>query len=606
MATSTSFQVEATFTSLAAPNPTIDQYSTALNGVNQSMNSLFKDTLWWSIGMLAVLILLIRVLARLQSHVRHLAGLSAATRAQQSYWAARSSWWRFKKDIQYAPLWKKRHNREIRLSSAINMGTLPSRFHAILLLAYLLSNFVYMAFLNYSRVDKYSVAAELRGRSGYLALANMIPLVILAGRNNPLIPLLQISFDTYNLFHRCFGRMFVLAVLVHSGAYLYVKAAAAGWSGVSHAILHDSFIAWGTTGTAASLLILMTSFSPVRHAFYETFKRTHILQVAILMLATLYHIDLAHLPQRNWIRAVIYLWIGDRVVRMLRTMWCNFSWGSGSATMASVESLPGDACRVTMHLPKHLVVKPGTHAYLRFATLNFWENHPFSIAWVDHIPDPSSLPLTEKRSQAPLQTVEGRTDVSFIIHAQTGLTKRLVDKAKMCSPRTLTLRAAFEGPYAGHHSLDSYGHVVLFAGSSGITHQLPYVRHLVGASHAGIVATRRVTLVWIVRDPDHLEWVRPWMDTILQMPGRRDVLRIKLFITRPKNPREIHSPSQSVQMFPGRPNVMTLLESEVREQFGAMCVTVCGPGGLADNVRQAVRGVQEAGCVDFIEESFTW
>lgn len=96
------------------------------------------------------------------------------------------------------------------------------------------------------------------------------------------------------------------------------------------------------------------------------------------------------------------------------------------------------------------------------------------------------------------------------------------------------------------------------------------------------------------------------MDIILQMPNRRDILNIKLFVTRPKSPREVHSPSTTVQMFPGRPNVMTILAKEVEEQIGAMCVTVCGPGGLADNVREAVRSVQDISSVDFIEESFTW
>jgi len=37
-----------------------------------------------------------------------------------------------------------------------------------------------------------------------------------------------------------------------------------------------------------------------------------------------------------------------------------------------------------------------------------------------------------------------------------------------------------------------------------------------------------------------------------------------------------------------------------------MCVTVCGPGGMADDVRAAARTAQEASAVDFIEESFSW
>ncbi len=96
------------------------------------------------------------------------------------------------------------------------------------------------------------------------------------------------------------------------------------------------------------------------------------------------------------------------------------------------------------------------------------------------------------------------------------------------------------------------------------------------------------------------------MDTILRIPNRKDLLRIQVFVTRPQNPRDIVSSSSTVKMFPGRPNVRLLLVKEVQEQVGAMCVSVCGPGGLADDVRASVRGVQGHSVIDFIEESFTW
>lgn len=67
------------------------------------------------------------------------------------------------------------------------------------------------------------------------------------------------------------------------------------------------------------------------------------------------------------------------------------------------------------------------------------------------------------------------------------------------------------------------------------------------------------------------------------------------------------STSGTVQKLPGRPNVVTLLAKEQDEQMGAMVVGVCGPGGLGDDVRGAVRGMQGLGTVvDFVEESFTW
>ena len=612
-ATATTSMNQTSTSQTATSSVSIGAYATGLTGVNQDMNNLFKKILWWSLGVLAMLILVFRIGERINHHWRHLAALNISGEAQVYWRKNESSWWKVKKHILYAPLGKKRHNREIRLSSAMNMGTLPSRFHTILLTAYVLSNFAYCAALNYKRLDKYSVVAELRGRSGVLAVVNMIALVILAGRNNPLITLLQISFDTYNLLHRWMGRIIVLESVIHTFAWAYVKHAATGWSGLDSMIASTPFISWGTVGTSAMILILILSFSPVRHAFYETFLNVHIILAFTAMIAVYIHIRIAKLPQEPYIQAVILLWFADRVARMFRIFYCN--WSRKGWTNASITALPGGATRVTMHLPKHLNIKPGTHAYLRFATLNAWESHPFSIAWVDHRPTNPTLPSTEKDFETDVESAvvpktidpsKTTTDVSFIIHSQTGLTKRLFDKATLCSPRTLTLKAALEGPYAGHHSLNSYGHAVLFAGSSGITHQIPYVRHLIQGFNDKTVATRKVCLVWIVRDAEHLEWVRPWMDLILRMPGRRDILTIKLFVTRPKNPREIHSPSATVQMFPGRPNIKLILNNEVKEQVGAMCVTVCGPGGLADNVREAVRDVQEQGVVDFIEESFTW
>lgn len=96
------------------------------------------------------------------------------------------------------------------------------------------------------------------------------------------------------------------------------------------------------------------------------------------------------------------------------------------------------------------------------------------------------------------------------------------------------------------------------------------------------------------------------MTSILAMENRRDILRILLFVTQPRSTQEIHSPSATVQMFPGRPNVDTLIGLEADKQISAMGVSVCGPGGLSDDVRLAVRRRQAWRNIDFVEESFSW
>lgn len=587
------------------PTSTILPYTHSLNGVNQEMNMMLKKGLWWTLGIFALVILSIRTGELMWARLR-LVNAMAVPREKQRYW--RTAQWEWmpwlKKNITYAPLWKKRHNREIQLSSAIQIGTLPSRLHFIVLTIYAVSNVIYMFLLNWAIENKYAFCAELRGRSGTLALANMVPLIILAGRNNPLISLLQISFDTYNLFHRWIGRLVVLEVVIHATAWAIPVAAAEGWEGIMHRNAHEPFIASGTVGTIAMIIVVVGSVSPLRHAFYETFLNVHIILAFIAFVCTWIHCASSPLPgglpQLPWIIAVMALWFADRLARMLRLAFVN--WSSKGFTIARCEAMPCEATRVTMELPKHVDIQPGTHAYLRFWGINSWESHPFSIAWVEHANE-QALPVTEKDPLTSLKR-DGKTSVSFIIGAQTGMTRKLFDRASVKG--TLSLRAALEGPYAGHHSLDSYGHVVLFAGATGITHQLSYIRHLLEGYNEGTVATRRITLVWIIRNASCLDWVRPMMDTILRIPYRSQILRIQVFITRPQNPADISSSSNTVHMFPGRPNVPLLLVKEIQEQVGAMAVTVCGPGALADDVRGAVRAVQGQTSVSFIEESFTW
>jgi hypothetical protein len=59
-------------------------------------------------------------------------------------------------------------------------------------------------------------------------------------------------------------------------------------------------------------------------------------------------------------------------------------------------------------------------------------------------------------------------------------------------------------------------------------------------------------------------------------------------------------------MFPGKPDISTLLDVEVENQVGAMGVMVCGTGSLSDDVRLACRQRQAKSTIDFVEECFTW
>ncbi|KKY15943.1 putative metalloreductase [Phaeomoniella chlamydospora] len=444
----------------------------------------------------------------------------------------------------------------------------------------------------------------------------MVLLVALAGRNNPLIPLLKVNFDTFNLLHRWIGRIVILEAIAHTCAWAVNAFAARGSNNAMEGVLKDQFLFWGAVGTVAMMIIAIQSSSPLRHAFYETFIHLHQFLAFMTILGVYVHLEVSNLPALPYIRTAVGLWAGDRFLRVARLIYLNVSRRKGCTTV-SVKALQGEACRVTFHLPRRVIIKPGSHVYIYVPRISGWMSHPFSVAWTDT----DSEPYTGQRSSSPAipespgsiekfqnstREESTSTSVSLIIQARTGFTRKIYEKACIAPNNTLNLTGLVEGPYSGHDSLSSYGTVLLFAGGAGITHHLVQIRHLIACASAGTVATRRIVLVWSVKTVDQLAWVQPWMDEILSMEGRREMLRIRLFVTKPRNPNEIRSPSTTVQMMAGRCQPGVVMDAELPSRIGATAVSVCGPGAFTDEVRHAVRERLHIGSLDFLEEAFTW
>jgi len=636
------------FSTAAAP------YTHGLEGTSQAGNWLVANILTISFMCLLAATLLYRWLHMGNSHVRHLMTMGGCE--DQRYWMYNHStfWPKVKKSLLYAPLGRERHNKEIQLSKAVSIGTLPSRFHTTLLVLYFASNLVYCLLLDWSREDSFSVVAELRGRSGELAALNLIPTMLFAMRNNPLIPLLHVSYDTFNLFHRWCARMVVFEAIIHTICWAVNANTASGTRAVSHDLSTSMSHAFGMGALAALAAILLTAFSPVRHAFYETFLNGHRLMVIVTLVGVYVHLDKSKLPQLPYAQLCIAFWVAEWVWRVARICYHNVSRRHG-ITKITVEALPAEACRVTFELRRPWHWTPGCHVHAYLPAFALWSSHPFSVAWAENR---SRTPLTEVdlekvsscqdpsargtlRSERPalvarhsaysklsgetrttttvieathkapdaniaLPRDSAVTTVSLIMRVRTGMTRKLYDKASASKTGSITTWGAIEGPYGGHESLASYGTVILFAGGVGITHCVGYLHHLILQYQAGTSSTRKLLLVWSVPNTEALEWVRVWMDRILRMDGRRDILRIQLYVTKPRHRGEVLSNTGSVQMFPGRCNAQTIIRKEMAEREGALGVTVCGPGAFADSVRAAVRNVVEEGAVDFVEEAFTY
>ena len=514
-----------------------------------------------------------------------------------------------KKHLLYAPLGKKRHHREIQLSAAINIGTLPSRLHTILLGGYVAMNVIGCLMLDFSAESDVRWAA-LRGRSGYLAVWNCIALFLFMARNNPLIPFLKISYDTFNLCHRWLGRLIIIESVVHTFAWAIVARRGYGFHGMAKHLAESPFLIYGTIGTLAMVIMGIHSMSFIRHSFWELFLASHQLLAVAVCVGVYHHLKIGTPPAvSSFFGGVIAIWVLERAARAFLLLYRNIGRGK-YYTKVMVQALPGpdSACRVTFQVHRPWRHEPGCHVYIYLPAISMWMSHPFSVAWYDstsHRYDEEEPPLHKSEMDMALPPRKSN-EISLVIATRTGMTKKLFEKARNAPGGQVTLHGFLEGPYGGAMSLKSYGTVLLFAGGVGITHQMPYVRELLTGWELGRVATRKIILIWSVRHREQLEWVKPWMDEILAMPGRKEVLTISLFVTKPRTNKEIVRPSNNVVMYAGRPNAKMIVTHEVQKRVGAMAVSICGPGAMADDVREAVREHIGEATIDFIEESFTW
>ncbi|KAI9759948.1 MAG: hypothetical protein M4579_001981 [Chaenotheca gracillima] len=597
---------------------------------NTELNDKYTRYFFIILGSFTAAVFAYRVLLYGMQYIRTITSINSDK--QRYYVMPNWAYAKIKKHLLYAPLVGARLNRELRFGR-INCGSIPSRLQTLTLAAWIGMNITFVVVhIAWDKPYAGGLESFLR-RSGRMAVVNMIPMFLMMGRNNPLIRLLNIPFDTFNKFHRWIGRTVALLIFAHFTSWAVNKVKLEGWKEVQMALTNTGFLRAGLMTLVSVVVIFFHSPAIIRYAAYEFFLYSHI-ALSILMIIGLYmHLEPSP-TSRKLLYFVIALWAFERASRLVSLLYRNFG---PNRTTATIEVLPGDACRVTVSVARPWTFIPGQHLFLYMPSIGLWTSHPFTIAWSSEAGDGDleldSLsnqtgkitdvsPSSEK--QQPTMSSAGTafevydddvlrnrgTTFSSIIRRRGGFTSRLHAAASRSPTNTLRVTAFAEGPYGSSSTnslLTSYGTTMLVAGGVGITHMVGYLRSLVAAHADGTTATRRILLVWIMRDPAALDWIQPWMANILALPGRRQVLRIQLFVTRPTRASEMTcSPSQTVRMFPGRPNLQTLLDLELKDRVGAMSVVCCGPGALGDEVRRCVRKRQDVGNLDLIEEGFSW
>ena len=589
------------------------------------LNRSLAENYLYALLALTAIVFLYHTSVKVNNHVRHLSSLNGNPGSQKyfSMLSPTMSW--FKDHILLAPLLHHRRAAPIKFSSKINLGGLPTRSQAIFIAFVIIYNIFACVWNVPWSNPELQVLPVLRNRTGTLATVNLIPIVIMSTIKNPLINALDISYDSFNLMHRWIGRLSILQGLAHSLCYIIGKFKASGWAGVNASITHSSFMYMGLIATVGFTAIGLQAPKLFRALAYEFFLHLHIALVAMTFGGLWVH--LKAFPQLKYLMAAIIFWGASRLWRFATTIYRSCAFG-GRSCKAIIEALPGDAMRIEFVLPRPWKAQSGQTLYFGVPSIGWWTMHPFSVAWSEtyshgglarnastkttftNHADPEKHTLNLPSSRAKDMDLEGPKHQSFslVVKKYDGFTSKLYEKAsRLPQGIPLTVSALVEGPYGHAKSLNSYGTVLLFASGVGITHQMSYVRDLCQGYADGTIATKRMTLVWVVPDTQCLEWIRPWMHEILGMEKRREVLKVLLHISRATLRQEIKSPSETVCMSRGRPDVLNIMMDAARERVGCVGVSVCAGGGLADEVRRASRFVVGQGVnLDLIEEGFGW
>jgi ferric reductase like protein len=205
--------------------------------------AVVRGVLYFWLGLLGLFTVSLFCLV-FRRYLRTISSLSPGN--TQAYFApVDRHWGLFKKYFIFAPLVHKRHHRPFMLTRTIDNGCLPSRLQTSLLVGY----FAILVFATFYDIEydktRREILTALTKRSGLLSLANMLPLFILAARNNPLIFMTGLSFDTYNLFHRWLGRFITIEVIFHGTTYIIAKVEKSGWAAFGKQVAETEFIRAG-------------------------------------------------------------------------------------------------------------------------------------------------------------------------------------------------------------------------------------------------------------------------------------------------------------------------------------------------------------------------
>lgn len=316
--------------------------------------------------------------------------------------------------------------------------------------------------------------------------------------------------------------------------------------------------------------------------------------------------------------APVYVWILDRVLRVLRICVFNPTIKPTTATVSYDESTNMLRVEVPCRFPL-FKYSPGKFCYLSvMSDARFWESHPFTIASVTDVRvvpgsklQDEQVPLLgadgiEVDDQEPATTTARTkcTTLTFLIRPYDSFTARMRDLAAAEWPHRATPQVLVDGPYGHSHPLQMFDHVVFIVGGSGVVSPLSYLKRLTGPKRR----TKSVQIHWAVREP---EFAAEVVLNDMRKAVEDSAFSIDLYFST-ESQRNVHVggvPSDVTSHYKRRPDARHIIISAAdRADNDSLAVVACGPARMADDARNSVIEAMDRGLcdIDYFEESFRW
>ncbi|KAK3706649.1 hypothetical protein LTR37_012658 [Vermiconidia calcicola] len=388
-------------------------------------------------------------------------------------------------------------------------------------------------------------------RSGMLAVAMMPWIVALSMKANFISMMTGIGHERLNVLHRWAAYICLLLSLVHTIPFYVAPVIEKGGYAIFRSYFADQhFYVYGTGIAALVPLIFLClhSLPPLRRRFYELFVMIHV-PISIVLLAMLFWHCHNYLTSWSYLFATMAIWLASYTVRLFYLNWTNpwrMSWLIGEE--AAVTLLPESAVKIT--IPTQVKWKPGQYVYLRMPGVSVFENHPFTIASLCSDDFPSGYG-------------DEYRDMVLVFRPYGGFTKKVVESALEHGPWH-TYRAFLDGPYGGmSRSMESFDHVVMIAGGSGITAVVSQLLDLIKRMRDGRAVTKTVQLVWALKRPETMEWFKEEL-RICREFAPPDAVHCQFYITAAK--RQTGTGAIVSAQTPSRP-VSTMFHDKVNDMF---------------------------------------